>query len=66
MARSCTGLKARWHYLYLGKWLRIRPQPLLITVQGYGEATVPKYPYLKPLISDYHGGPDQLGTTTES
>jgi len=30
-------------------------------VQGYGEVTIPKYPYLKPLISDYHAGPNQLG-----
>lgn len=31
------------------------------SIWGYGEVTTPKYPYLKPLISDYHGGPDQLG-----
>jgi len=31
------------------------------SIWGYGEATIPKYPYLKPLISDYHGGSDQLG-----
>lgn len=34
--------------------------------QGYGEVTIPKYPYLKPLISDYHGGPDQLGIVAVS
>jgi len=33
-------------------------------MQGYGEVTISKYPYLKPLISDYHGGPDQLGMIT--
>ncbi|KAF9653548.1 S-adenosyl-L-methionine-dependent methyltransferase [Thelephora ganbajun] len=31
------------------------------SIWGYGEVAIPKYPYLKPLISDYHGGPDQLG-----
>jgi len=34
--------------------------------QGYGEVTIPKYTYLKPLISDYHGGPNQLGMATLS
>lgn len=33
-------------------------------VQGYGEVTIPKYPYLKPLISDYHTGPNQIGMVT--
>ncbi|KAF9787974.1 S-adenosyl-L-methionine-dependent methyltransferase [Thelephora terrestris] len=31
------------------------------SIWGYGEIIIPKYPYLEPLISDYHGGPDQLG-----
>lgn len=32
-----------------------------VSIWGYGEVTTSKYPYLKPLISDYHEGGDQLG-----
>ena len=61
MARNCSGSEARGYCLYLGKRLRMRSQSLLMLTQGYGEITIPKYPYLEPLISDYHRGPDQLG-----
>ena len=61
MARNREGSKARRHRLHLGKRYRIFLRWLLTFAQGYGEVTIPKYPYLKPLISDYHGGPDQLG-----
>lgn len=31
------------------------------SIWGYGEVTIPKYSYLKPLISDYQEGRNQLG-----
>ena len=66
LARSCPGSEA-WRYcFYLGEQLCIRLQSLLMLIQGYGEVTIPEYPYLKPLISDYHRGPDQLGMATVS
>ena len=61
MARNCEGSKAWRHRFHLGKQHHIFLQSLLTLMQGYGEVTTSKYPYLKPLISDYHGGPDQLG-----
>ena len=61
MARNCSGSEARRDGFHLGKQLCIWFQSLLMLVQGYGEVTIQKYPFLKPLISDYHQGPDQLG-----
>ena len=62
MARNCSGSEARGHRFHLGKQLRVSlRRSLFMPIQGYGEVTIPKYPYLKPLISGYHAGPDQLG-----
>jgi len=66
MARNRSCSEARRHCFYLGKQLCVCLRSLLTLVQGYGEVTIPKYPHLKPLISDYHRGPDQLGMVTAS
>ena len=61
MARNFEGSEAWRHCFHLGKQPHTFSQSLLTLTQGYGEVTIPKYPYLKPLISDYHGGANQLG-----
>lgn len=66
MAGNRSSSEARWHCFYLGKQHCTCLRSLLMPTQGYGEVTIPKYPYLKPLISDYHGGPDQLGMVATS